>query len=88
MLRHVPAVTIFAGVRYEFAPHDAETLAHEVSIRFPEYILPSPDAPEYEGLVETLLETLSVWARECAATPPAQGEDLTERILRASATES
>jgi hypothetical protein len=86
LLRHVSAVTLYAGSRYEFTPHDAEVASREVTVRFPEYVL-SPDAADYEATVAKLLETLSRWARECAASPPPGGEDLAERILRESATE-
>jgi len=88
LLQHVSAVTLFAGSRYEFSSHDAVTVAHEVTVRFPEYVLPSPsNAADYEAVVTQLLETLSLWARGCAGSPPPKGEDLAERIARASATE-
>jgi hypothetical protein len=60
--------------------------AYEVEIQFPTYILPT-DPIEYGALVEKLLETLNLWARDCAASPPAEGEDLASRLLRGSATE-
>jgi hypothetical protein len=86
LLALVSGATLFAGRRYEFASGAAEVAAYEVEIRFPEFILPT-DAAEHGALVEKLLETVSQWARDCAATPPAEGEDLASRLLRGSATE-
>ncbi len=86
LLALVSGVTLFAGRRYEFAPGAAEVAAYEVEIRFPPFILPIEPA-EHEALVDKLLETVSLWARDCAASPPAEGEDLASRILRGSATE-
>ena len=83
----VSGVTLFAGRRYEFAPGAAEVAAYEVEIRFPTVIVPT-EPTEHEALVAKLLETVSLWARDCAANPPAEGEDLASRILRGSATES
>jgi hypothetical protein len=86
LLALVSGVTLFAGRRYEFAPGAAEVAAYEVEIRFPTFILPTETA-EHEALVDKLLETVGLWARDCAASPPAEGEDLASRILRGSATE-
>jgi hypothetical protein len=86
LLALVSGVTLFAGRRYEFAPGAAEVAAYEVEIRFPTFILPTEPA-EHEALVDKLLETVGLWARDCAASPPAEGEDLASRILRGSATE-
>jgi hypothetical protein len=86
LLALVSAVSLFAGRRYEFAPGAAEVAAYEVEIQFPTYILPT-DPAEHEVLVAKLLETASSWARDCAATPPAEGEDLASRLLRGSATD-
>jgi len=87
LLALVSGVTIFAGWRYEFASGAAEVGANVVEIRFPPFILPTEGA-EHEALVDKLLETASLWARNCAASPPAEGEDLPSRILRNSSTES
>ena len=86
LLALVSGVTLFAGRRYEFAPGAAEVAAYEVEIGFPTFILPTEPA-EHEALVDKLLETVGLWARDCAASPPAEGEDLASRILRGSATE-
>ena len=86
LLALVSGVSLFAGRRYEFAAGAAEVAAYEVDIQFPTYILPT-DPTEHEALVEKLLETVSLWARDCAATPPAEGEDLASRLLRGSAAE-
>ena len=86
LLALVSGVTLFAGRRYEFAAGAAEVGAYEVKIRFPKFILPTEPA-EHEALVDKLLETVGLWARDCAASPPAEGEDLASRILRGSATE-
>ncbi len=86
LLALVSGVTLFAGRRYEFARGAAEVAAYEVEIRFPTFILPTKPA-EHEALVDKLLETVSLWARDCAARPLAEGEDLASRILRGSATE-
>jgi hypothetical protein len=86
LLALVSGVTLFAGRRYEFAPGAAEVAAYEVEIRFPTFILPTEPA-EHEALVDKLLETVGLWARDCAASPPAEGEDLASRILRESAFE-
>jgi hypothetical protein len=86
LLALVSGVTIFAGRRYEFASGAAEVAAYEVTIRFPTFILPEEPA-EHAALVDKLLETVGLWARDCAASPPAEGEDLVSRILRGSATE-
>ncbi len=86
LLALVSGVTLFAGRRYEFASGAAEVAAYEVEIRFPTFILPTEPA-EHEALVDKLLETVSLWARDCAASPPAEGEDLAARIVRGSATE-
>jgi hypothetical protein len=85
LLGLVSGVTLFAGRRYEFSHGTAEVAAYEVEIRFPNYILPT-DSTEHDALVRNLLETATVWAHECAATPPAEGEDLAARLLRGSAT--
>ncbi len=85
LLALVSGVTLFAGRRYEFAPGAAEVAAYEVEIRFPTFILPTELAEH--ALVDKLLETVGLWARDCAASPPAEGEDLASRILRGSATE-
>jgi hypothetical protein len=81
LLALVSGVTLFAGHRYEFAQGTAEVTAHEVKVEFPPFILPTEKA-ELEPLVEMLLETVRRWARDCAATPPANGEDLAARIAR------
>jgi hypothetical protein len=86
LLALVSGVSLFAGRRYEFAAGAAEVAAYEVEIQFPTYILPT-DPTEYEALVAKLLETVSVWARVCAASPPVEGEDLASRLLRGSAAE-
>jgi hypothetical protein len=86
LLALVSGVSLFAGRRYEFAAGAAEVAAYEVEIQFPTYILPT-DPKEHEALVTKLLETVGLWARDCAATPPAEGEDLASRLLRGSATE-
>jgi hypothetical protein len=86
LLALVSGVSLVAGRRYEFAAGAAEVAAYEVEIRFPTFILPT-DPAEHKALVEKLLETVSLWARDCAATPPAEGEDLASRLLRGSATE-
>jgi hypothetical protein len=85
LLALVSGVTLFAGRRYEFALGAAEVAAYEVKIRFPTFILP-PEPAAHEALVDKFLETVSLWARDCAASPPAEGEDLAARILRGSAT--
>jgi hypothetical protein len=87
LLALVSGVTLCAGRRYEFAHGAAEVAAYEVEIRFPAFILPTEPA-EHEELVDKLLQTVSLWARDCAASPPAGGEDLASRILRGSATEA
>jgi hypothetical protein len=87
LLALISGVTLFAGRRYEFAPGAAEVAAYEIRIRFPRFILPTEPA-DHEALVAKLLETCSSWARDCAASPPAQGEDLASRIIRGSATEN
>jgi hypothetical protein len=86
LLGLVSGVTLFVGRRYEFAHEAAEVAAYQVEIRFPTYILPTEPA-EHDALVGKLLEAASTWAHECAATPPAEGEDLAARLLRGSATE-
>ena len=86
LLALVSGVTLFAGRRYEFAAGAAEVAAYEVKIRFPPFVLPTEPA-EQEALVDKLLAAVDQWARDCAANPPAEGEDLTSRILRGSATE-
>ena len=77
----VAGVTLFAGHRYEFAQGTGESTAYEVKIEFPPFVLPT-EHPELEPLVETLLERVRTWAHESAARPPAEGEDLAERIAR------
>jgi hypothetical protein len=86
LLALVSGVSLVAGRRYEFAAGAAEVAAYEVEIQFPTYILPT-DPTEHEALVAKLLETVSVWARDCAASPPVEGEDLASRLLRGSAAE-
>jgi hypothetical protein len=86
LLAFVSGVTLFAGHRYEFAQGAAESAAYEVKIQFPPFILPT-EKTKLESLVEMLLETVRRWARDCAATPPAGGEDLAARIAR-TATET
>ena len=86
LLALVSGVSLFAGRRYEFAAGAAEVAAYEVEIQFPTYILPT-DPTDHEALVAKLLETVSLWARDCAASPPVEGEDLASRLLRGSATE-
>jgi hypothetical protein len=81
LLAFVSGVTLFAGHRYEFAQDAAESAAYEVKIQFPPFILPTEKA-ELDPLVDMLLETARRWARDCAATPPAEGEDLAARIAR------
>ena len=87
LLALVSGVTLFAGRRYEFAPGAAEVTAYEVEIRFPSSIVPA-EAAKQEALVDQLVETASLWARDCAARPPAEGEDLASRIVRGPSTES
>ena len=87
LLALVSGVTLFSGWRYEFASGAAEVGAYEVEIRFPPFIVPT-EAAEHKALVDQLLETASLWARACAATPPAEGEDLASRLLRGPSTES
>ena len=87
LLALVSGVTLFSGWRYEFASGAAEVGAYEVEIRFPPFILPT-EAAEHKALVDQLLETASLWARACAANPPAEGEDLASRLLRDPPTES
>jgi hypothetical protein len=60
--------------------------AYEVKIQFPKFILPTEPA-EHEAIIDKLLETVGLWARDCAASPPSEGEDLASRILRESAFE-
>jgi len=86
LLALVSGFSLFAGRRYELARGAAEVANYEVKIRFPTFILPTGSA-EHEALLEKLLETVGLWARDCAASPPAEGEDLASRILRGSATE-
>jgi hypothetical protein len=86
LLALVPGVTLFAGRRYEFAHEVAEVASYEVGISFPPFVLATEPA-EHEVLVARLLETVSLWARDCAETAPARGENLASRILRSSATE-
>ncbi|MDP9285803.1 MAG: hypothetical protein M3P41_12760 [Actinomycetota bacterium] len=86
LLALVSGVTLFAGRGYEFARGAVEVASYEIKIRFPTFILPTEPA-EHEALVDKLLETVSLWARDCAASPPAEGEDLAARIVRGSATE-
>jgi hypothetical protein len=81
LLELVSGVTLFAGHRYEFAHRAAESAAYEVKILFPPFVLPTEKA-ERESLVDKLLETVREWARDCAASPPAEGEDLAARIAR------
>jgi hypothetical protein len=81
LLALVSGATLFSGRRYEFAQDAAESAAYEVKIQFPPFILPT-EKGELEPLVEMLLETVRRWARDCAATPPAEGEDLAARIAR------
>ena len=87
LLALVSAVTLFSGWRYEFASGAAEVGAYEVEIRFPPFIVPT-EAAEHKALVDQLIETASLWARACAANPPAEGEDLASRLLRDPPTES
>jgi hypothetical protein len=87
LLALVSEVTLFSGWRYEFAARAAEVAAYEVEIRFPSSIVPA-EAAKQEALVDQLVETASLWARDCAASPPAEGEDLASRILRGPSTES
>jgi hypothetical protein len=84
LLALVSGVTVVAGQRYEFAQGAAESSAHEVKIQFPPFILPIENA-ELEPLVDLLLDTARRWAGDCAATAPAEGEDLAARIARAAA---
>ena len=84
LLAFVSGVTLFAGHRYEFAQGSAESVAYEVKIHFPPFILPT-EKGELEPLVDMLLETARRWARDCAATAPAEGEDLAARIARTAA---
>jgi hypothetical protein len=86
LLHLVSGVTLFAGRRYEFARGAAEVAAYEIKIQFPDSMLPSEPA-EHEALTDKLLAAVDQWARACAATPPAKGEDLASRIVRGSATE-
>ena len=86
LLALVSGFSLFAGRRYELARGAAEVAAYEVKIGFPTFIVPTGSA-EHEALLEKLLETVGLWARDCAASPPAEGEDLASRILRGSATE-
>jgi len=86
LLALVSGFSLFAGRRYDLARGAAEVANYEVKIRFPTFILPTGSA-EHEALLEKLLETLGLWARDRAASPPAEGEDLASRILRGSATE-
>lgn len=86
LLALVSGVTLFAGHRYEFAHRAAESMAYEVKIEFPPFLLPEEKA-ELEPLVDKLLETVRQWASDCAATPPAEGEDLATRIARGPSTE-
>jgi hypothetical protein len=86
LLALVSGVSLFAGRRYEFAAGAAEVAAYEIEIQFPTYILPT-DPTEHEALVAKLLETVGLWARNCAASPPVEAEDLASRLLRGSATE-
>jgi hypothetical protein len=81
LLELVAGVTLFAGHRYEFAQGERESTAYEVKIDFPPYVLPTEQL-ELERLVDTLLERVRLWAHESAARPPAEGEDLAERIAR------
>jgi hypothetical protein len=85
LLAFVPGATLFSGHRYEFARGAAEATASEVKIRFP-LVLPT-EKGELEPLIDMLLETARRWVRDCAATPPPEGEDLAARIAR-TATES
>ena len=87
LLALVSEVTLFSGWRYEFAARAAEVAAYEVEIRFPSSIVPA-EAAKQEALVDQLVETASLWARDCAARPPAEGEDLASRIVRGPSTES
>ena len=86
LLALVSGVTLFAGRRYEFSRGAAEVAAYEVKIQFPASLLPTEPA-EVGALIEKLLAAVDHWARDCAASPPAEGEDLASRILRGSATE-
>ena len=86
LLALVSGVTLFAGRGYEFARGATEVASYEIKIRFPTFILPTEPA-EHEALVSRLLETVSLWVRVCAASPPPEGENLAQRIVRGSATE-
>ena len=86
LLPLVSGVTLFAGRRYEFSRGAAEVAAYEVKIQFPASLLPTEPA-ELGALIEKLLAAVDHWARDCAASPPAEGEDLAARILRGSATD-
>ena len=85
LLPLVSAVTLFAGHRYEFSQGATESTAYEVKIEFPPYALPT-EQPELERLVDTLREQVGQWAHESAARPPAEGEDLAERLARGPAS--
>ena len=87
LLAVVPGVTLVAGRRYEFAAGGAEVAAYEVEIRFPPYTLPA-EPLEHEALVDKVLAAATLWARECAARPAPEGEDLASRIIRGSAAEA
>jgi hypothetical protein len=85
LLAFVSGVTLFAGHRYEFARGAAESAVYQVKIQFPPAIFPTEET-ELEPLAEMLLETVRRWADDCAAAPPAEGEDLAARIAREATT--
>jgi hypothetical protein len=86
LLELVSGVTLFAGHRYEFSQGAAETMAYEIKIEFPPFLLPTEN-DELEPLVAKLVETVGLWARQSSASPPAEGEDLAARIARGPAIE-
>ena len=81
LTRDAHAATFFVGRRYEIAVDSAEVSSYEVRIELPWFVLPE-DATERAAAVTAVLQTVDLWARSRAATPPAGPEDLLSRIVR------